>query len=295
MTKHSIVFLLLSVLLSSCGGFNAASNSDRSDDSNGPSQPQGDDNNTQAITVEDMPTVLNSQMFRDLGTKIYKYAQESELFRKNTLPATLHPVPDKQAFDQDRLTIRPATAQNCGFEFTSGAVTIARRINDCQTRNSSNVRAHTWDGTDNGLAGEGRWRLVIYKNGRSVWLDVATGLVWSSPISPRNWNYASGNVPESEQICNGSNDTAAKDFFLGIQADEVSWRLPTRGDFLQADLNGSRFVLSTSPQGDANVYWSANYISDSQQAWAIQHNTGILSRRSENEMLYIRCVGNVLK
>lgn len=296
MKKQTFIFLLMSLLLVSCGAFEATSNDDHEDASGdgGGSTPQNT-RDTQFLTAEEMPYALNSQMFRDPGTKIYKYVEERAFYVKDELPSTLQPIPDKQMGDMNALINRPNKPENCGITFDGGSITIDRRIADCIEKNSDNARAHMWNGQDNGVSGEGIWKLVAHKNERSVWLDVSTGLIWSPPINERAWDYASGNVSESEQICNGANDTAEKDYFLGIQADEAAWRLPTRNDFLQADLNGSRFVLSLLPEGDDTFYWTANYVSSEASAWAIQHNTGILVKRPEGNLTAIRCVGNVIK
>lgn len=295
MMKQSVIFLLLGALLSSCGAFDAASNSDRKKDDDGAGRDGEPQDNpapqTRFASAEEMRFALNTQMFRDRGTDIYKYAQERDFFLENQLPATLHPVPDKQFHDMDARTTRPNDAVDCGLDI-AGSATIDRRIADCIDKNEDNPAAYSWDGEENGISGESDWQLVAHKNGRSVWMDIATGLLWSPPIAANTWERASGNVSEAEQVCNAANDN---DFFLGIALEEASWRLPTRNDYLQADLNGSRYVLSIAPEGDDQVYWTANYISGESKAWAIQHNTGILEKRSEDSPAAIRCVGNVVK
>lgn len=295
MLKQLLSLLILTILLASCEFLQATDNGGNRKDQNNPRDPRRDD---PAITVEDMPQFLNSQMFRAQGTNIYKHSQVTEFFQNRDeapLPNTLFPIPRKSQ-DMDQLTSRPNDPNNCGYDFDAGVEpTISMRIADCRDKNPDNVKAHFWSGKNNGLSGEGDWRLVAHKGERSVWLDVSTGLIWSPPTVERSWEFASGSgVAEVDRICNGANDIANEtDFFLGITPEEVAWRLPTRNDYLQADINGSRYVLSII--GDSQIYWTANYITESQQAWAIQQNTGILSRQAETHSLRVRCVGNVLK
>lgn len=297
MFKQLLSLLFLTILLASCEFLEATDNGgNRKDNANSRNDRQKDD---PPFTAEDMPRFINSQMFRAQGTRVYKHSEVTILFQNNDetpLPNTLHPIPLKTQ-DMDADTSRPNDRPtSCGIDLPGPDITIKARINDCKEKNSENIKAHYWNGKNNGLSGEGDWRLVAHKGGKSIWLDVSTGLLWSPATVARPWNYASGaEVAETDQICNGANDSAndGTDFFLGITPDEVAWRLPTRNDYLQADINGSRFVLSITP--DTNVYWTANYIRESQHAWAIQHSTGILSKVAEATSLNIRCVGDVLK
>ena len=88
-----------------------------------------------------------------------------------------------------------ASPTSCG---TSG--TIAARIANCASVIGAPA---TWDGTTNGNAGQGVWRLVTrtgamagsttLRLGREVWQDQRTGLLWSSRISASlNWCRATG-------------------------------------------------------------------------------------------------------
>ncbi len=83
-------------------------------------------------------------------------------------------------------------ATTCG---TSQA-TIADRIADCAIAFGASA---TWDGSVNGNAGQGQWKLVsrsgsvTSSKGREVWQDQRTKLLWSSLVSTSlNWCKASG-------------------------------------------------------------------------------------------------------
>ncbi len=75
--------------------------------------------------------------------------------------------------------------------------TIAARIANCATVFGANA---TWDGSVDGNAGQGVWKLVTRTGpvtssmGQEVWQDERTGLLWSSLVSTGiNWCMASGN------------------------------------------------------------------------------------------------------
>ena len=75
--------------------------------------------------------------------------------------------------------------------------TIAARIADCATVFGANA---TWDGSVDGNAGQGVWKLVTRTGpvtssmGQEVWQDERTGVLWSSLVSKAiNWCMASGN------------------------------------------------------------------------------------------------------
>ncbi|MBY0518194.1 MAG: DUF1566 domain-containing protein [Bacteriovoracaceae bacterium] len=190
--------------------------------------------------------------------------------------------------------VRPPT--ECGLEASFG--TLAARIRDCATKNPNH---YEWKGAASGNAGEGTWKLVARSSSaKEIWLDETTGMIWSDVVSSSsNWCQASGNdespfapatidcnvVGAGDSKCSGAS-------ILGIPASEISWRLPTRGDLLQADLNGSRFVL---PRTDA-VIWTATLNGlNRDQAWAQSMTTGILSLANRDTNLSVRCLGRRLK
>lgn len=286
MLKYLFLQSFLVMLITGCG---VADNKDREDSND----DEGRGSTNRPVTVDQLPRYYNTQMFRDPGTIVYTYADEAAFFNpsnESRLPITLNPIPQINVHDQDSRTIRVNDANDCGSSIGNDP-TIKRRISDCQRVNSSDKRSYYWNAQENGIAGEGDWRLVAHKNGESVWLDETTGLLWSSNVGKADWMQASGNTNEAERICKGSSDGR----FLGISADEVQWRLPTRNDYLLADINGARFVLSSDVNGDSSIYWTANFISGEGEAWAIEHNTGILSTQKENKGLSVRCVGVVIK
>ncbi len=157
---------------------------------------------------------------------------------------------------------------------------IANRISHCAT---VNVNGAQWNGTIYGNAGQTMWYLVTRLTSSSisyeVWQDQRTGLLWSSllttPItvnggngnrgSGATWCQAAGNT-ESATLCSGTTASYCAEVLTpALSADgttwsttsyspekggiglntspTVSWRLPTRYDYEQADIDGIRFVM----------------------------------------------------
>jgi hypothetical protein len=190
--------------------------------------------------------------------------------------------------------VRPPS--ECGLEST--LETLAARIRDCATKNPNHFE---WKGSVSGNTGEGNWKLVARSSSaKEIWLDETTGMIWSDIVSTSsNWCQASGNdespLAPATVDCNaiGAGDSRCSGAsLLGIPASEISWRLPTRADLLQADLNGARFVL---PRTDS-IIWSATINGlNRDQAWAQIMTTGILSLANRDTNLSVRCLGRRLK
>lgn len=220
-----------------------------------------------------------SMLFRDKGSKIYSYSELANLIVEDKLPDTHRLVTDP-AHDIDSEVGQSANiASDCGHG--SELTTVKERITHCQKTNKDSA---SWNGEDNGIAGEGNWALVYHFQGRSVWLDESTNLLWSFNIKSDDWHKASEtNAKDSKMICSNLNV---------FNKDEVKWKLPNRNEFLQADLNGARFVLRETSQ----TYWTASSsavnVSD---AWSIKQDTGVLALEDKNTEHNIRCVGYIIK
>ncbi len=296
-----VSMLAMSILLGGCG---AADNSDRkgAKPQRDPSKPQ-----TPAATAADVNP--RSQVFRNTGTAQITYAQEAGKLTITTndagdITATAYPgnmrdIP-RMTTDIDNADFRrPAEPSNldCGVKLENP--TIAGRYADCKKQNPADSKIYKWDGKDKGIAGEGNWQLIAKSDRSLVWQDMTTGLLWSDALpttsSCKKASRADGTGPD--RICNI--DPKAPLPALGkISKKEVYWRLPTRNDFLQADINGARYVL---PNVD-KLYWTANYkgmnlSTSNQEAWAITQKTGVLSivNIEIDNQVHVRCVGVVTK
>lgn len=197
---------------------------------------------------------------------------------------------------------------------------ISDRIIDCETDNGSTA---IWEGAINGIAGEATWRLVTRKNGAEVWRDERTRLLWSDTDSINlNWCRASGNsqVDDPNGYCsNPGNQDAINPYstcsefpgsqgtFFGdnyvtgtysdfkggmglLSSTIVRWRLPTRNDYLQADIDGISAVLPNMPVS----FWASTAVSWGRVlAWVYHGGDGTLNGalRSGAGSNTVRCVG----
>lgn len=207
--------------------------------------------------------------------------------------------------------------------------TISDRIADCLFNNPT----ATWNGASNGTSGEGVWKLVTYTGTHEVWQDQRTNLLWSDVvISSANWCRASGAgitpEPAAVTICDqpANQDQVApesvcyehssrqpvpalgENWATGVYhsakggmgrtatptSPSVRWRLPTRNDFMLADLNGLRSVV---PTVSAN-FWTATpsashrnraFWYGGESGWITTTTSSANAVRSQNNR--VRCVG----
>ena len=254
---------------------------------------------------EDLSAHIRSHAFRFRSTDQYSIKGIRDFVLKNTAngyPDNYRDIPERDSHDQDAQTTRYTNRgenKDCGLLPEDNEPSIGKRIDNCKEVFKSDPNARLWSGKINGISGEGNWILVLKKANRHIWLDVSTNLLWTDTITETTWPNASGSqVTSTNATCH--NDFLAADvansetdYFAGLTPDEVKLRLPTRNDFLQADLNGARFVLDGVA---GKTYWSANFIKDTLEAWTIQQEDGILQKAAINATgISVRCVGIILK
>lgn len=284
----AIIFLLLALV--GCGD----------DIASGSNRRGGLERNNQGATGEGESQLINSHMHRlRASAPILSYSQEIALTLSNTLPSGLRRVPlmeldDEGTHGKNVVTMaqsRPSVECGMGEAFKG----IDGRINDCNSKNGTKA---IWNGYLSGAAGEGTWKLVaLTATGRETWIDLKTGMVWSDVIASGNWCKASGNTQESmigvDTDCSvvGEGDS----FCFGASSDgfgnNIQWRLPTRNDYLQADINGLRFVLK---QGGSTGFWTATMVSKSLgrgEAWVYYPEQGTLSSGELTSSRQVRCIG----
>ena len=245
------------------------------------------------------PSEFRSQLHRDRTTVILSTTQEAR--QANSLPVGYENIPNILEADdgqgpRTQVVYATHTAAPCG----NGAnfATIQARIQDCATINPTQS---TWNGQANGTAGEGNWVLVV-RNGinQEVWLDQTTNYLWSDRVAEASsWCDASGNTQAAPTdgnvdcfVLNTNQRNLCSGMSISILPDtQVSWRLPTRADFLLADINGARFVLNSI----GLTFWTATVSgADRDQAWSIEQSTGMLSTGSRAESRAVRCIGRRL-
>lgn len=225
--------------------------------------------------------VLNAHAFRVKGSTQITYEkmrQNISLGKESNYRTIPNPDKDNDGNVDFADDFGPA---NCGTESSLG--TVSARIANCASI-FTEVKS-TWNGELKGISGEGKFLLVMKNNSNLVWIDELTGMLWSNSIDKGNWNQASGNIADAstdEFICNR---------ITGFTDGEVSWRLPTRSEFLQADINGARFVLPLV----SDTYWTATSVDKGLYAWAIEQSTGSLKSTHKDTELSVRCIGHVIK
>lgn len=194
--------------------------------------------------------------------------------------------------------------KSCGIE----QATIPARVADCNYR---------WDGSALGKMGEGTWSLVTKANDKEVWRDDRSGNLWSDDLGEKNWCQASGNVENAGEIDCSPGGGLQPASPISVCAEEaglnsegfdsekggmrksaspasppVTWRLPTRKDYLEAYSNGISYVL---PRFLEKSNWTASiYGADPVIAWYFYlYSDGYLRlhydvRDSANS---VRCIG----
>ncbi len=240
---------------------------------------------------------LRSQLPREKGSPILTYAEEIQKTLAGSLPESLYRlIPDQEKDDESAsITVtslgRPLVDCGTGSAFK----TITARIADCAQKNSDRA---TWDGTRFGVAGDGSWRLVAKNSGDEFWLDSLTNLIWSPVLEATNWCRASGNTQGvgGNVTVNCQTGTvgqpSCEDVTLDVAGTDVRWRIPTRNDFLQADLNGLRSVLVKEP-ADTGL-WTGTVrggSTDRREAWLYQSKEGTLSSDAMTASKSVRCIG----
>jgi hypothetical protein len=245
---------------------------------------------------------LFSTMHRDRGVAPLTHAEEILQTLNNKLPAAYRLIPDMEKDDEGRdgSTIisqsrigRPQVNCGSGLAFAG----IQERIQDCLSKNPGKS---LWDGSSFASSGEGQWQLVSLNQSVEIWQDVRTGLVWSEILSAGNWCQAAGNDQQPNDLVSVNCHLLmeGKSICTDYTADgmgDISWRLPTRNDYLQADINGARFVLK---KNSSTALWTATLQSSSagrRHAWAYYPGQGTLAAHELSASKQVRCVGAARK
>jgi hypothetical protein len=241
---------------------------------------------------------IRSHLHRATGTTIL--TAQGETTAAAALPVGYDEIPNLEQADDgitgDAVVRAKRPIGECGLSVNFK--TLSQRLRDCATVNPNQAE---WKGAANGTAGEGTWKLVARAgDNQEIWLDETTGFMWSYVITTTsNWCQAAGNTQgpakEGGIDCSVLHDSVTRcegASFLGIPASEIAWRLPTRNDYLQADLNGARFVL---PKTTTAVWTATVSTVDREKAWSILPQTGELTAQPRSASMAVRCLGRRLK
>lgn len=240
-------------------------------------------NNIRAAKPDSLVQVMRPQAYRTKGSKQLSYQALSDALRDNSSDLNYRFIPDPQYDNDETVTITSVRHNNCGKANDLDTVRLLR--NNCLEMNSSSdSNSAEWLGEKLGIAGESTWYLIHNNNNQTkVWQDTSTGMLWTHAVGKGSWSEASGSgVDAAKYICGNLSILPVK----GI----VKWMLPTRNEFLLADINGARYILPDTE----NSFWTSSKVPGSSNAWAIKQNSGILfeaDASDPNTILDVRCVG----
>lgn len=275
--KNYLIGIIALTLLQSC--VEAPSNGRNSGSKDPVRNEEGD---TCTNCVQATPEVYRSQMFRSRGSEQFSLATLQKAIAGGKLPETYYITTKPELNNETQIIRHNQSFKVCGI--SEEHTTTKKRIEHCKKLNPSN---YLWSGKVNGISGEGNWQLIAKTDETSdsvFWLDTTTNLLWSPLLKSQDWEIASGVNAEKTTYC-ASLDSITK--------DQVSWRLPNRNEYLQADVNGSRFVLTQTD----NTFWTASSDSSDYKnyAWAIRQSTGVLELIDKNMPHEVRCIGVIKK
>lgn len=249
------------------------------------------------------PVNVMSGIHRERGAEPISYKTE---ITANSTNSHVRAIPDMHFDDEGgdeknvtTVTFRTRPTKLCGQILKA---TLKEKIADCLAQNTSHS---LWNGTIDAGSAESTWNLVTLseKDGGSekfeIWMDQRTGMLWSDMIAIEgNWCESSGsqtptdvndpNIGENCQVTGKGRSLCTN--HSPVELPKVTWRLPTRHDYLQADLDGIRFVL---PIG-TNNFWTATVSSDvtaRNKAWTYNMKWGTLVAEPMTELRHVRCIG----
>lgn len=233
---------------------------------------------------------IPSQGHRDRGFRILPSLEAIPFMQENPTSTRYRSIPDIATDDEGSknnvITLETRPKETCG---QGEGLSLTERKTNCATRNNK-LKNFLWSATASGAAGEADWALVSRNSaGFEIWQDYRTGMVWSDIISSgANWCNAAGNA---EEVCREMKGTSLCLGKIG-GLDNVTWRLPTRNEFMQADLDGLRFVLKISES--ETDFWTATLDSASiarDKAWVYRVTQGTLTSASFSNAKAVRCIG----
>lgn len=264
-----------------------------------PNDPPNDDPNDPPVCEEYvLNDHLNSTQTRDKGTEQISIFAEIVNAQNGTMPGNYHQVVDP-INDVESLSVawlRPAV--DCGVDVALD--TVNKKVDDCIEKNGPSA---TWAAEFHGINGEVDWELVVKIGNNEVWRDSQTQLLWSSDMGAANWCRAAGDdhelssntvsltvkckeINRGENFC--LNDAIGAD--AKGRLENIAWRLPSRSDFMRADVNGIRNPFSFN---NNFFYWTTTSFSmDKIYSFVYGFKFGDMEKRLKSDgQIHVRCVG----
>ncbi|MBA2405836.1 MAG: hypothetical protein H0V66_13755 [Bdellovibrionales bacterium] len=177
--------------------------------------------------------------------------------------------------------------------------TLKEKIADCLALNGLKA---SWNGTIDAGSAESTWNLVTLSETADgsetfeIWQDQRTSMLWSDIITTEgNWCESSGSQLKPSEYVGEDCEITGKGRSLCTnygppELPKVSWRLPTRHDYLQADIDGIRFALTRSPI----TFWTATVSTNVKartSAWSYHMITGVVIAEPMDSQRNVRCIG----
>jgi hypothetical protein len=199
------------------------------------------------------------------------------------------------------------SGRTCGLD--AAFETLKERMEDCKKLELN------WSGQASAMQGEGNWSLMVRTlDGKEVWYDQRTQLLWSDSLGQSNWCQASGNreIPNElskinclaagqlADFCTNPSNRPLSDEHLQamgyLDTNLVKWRLPTRNDFFMAETNGLRFIHPSKNYR----YWTATIAAENRdQSWIFSLTNGQVwpHQRDQSdfngEPVHTLCIGRI--
>ena len=239
-----------------------------------------------------------STKIRDFGTAVLTLIQES--LAPSSSGYRVAPLPTDGELRAAGQLSMSSYSTDCG---TAGSVTS--RIQNCKGQYADDA---TWVGSAEGLYAESTWILVTRDTtaGVAIWKNSGSGYLWTSKVASNvSFCEAAGVDSDYSFNCSGNSaklsycsettgysypvDGAAKLGNLSMSNGKVMWRLPTRADYLKAELDGLRYVLA---MGSTDNFWSANTWSvDPGSIWTFSAEGVLNTTAISNTSTDVICVG----
>lgn len=253
--------------------------------------------NTETQTIDEKVTTY-SGIFREKGTTQVTYKTETSSGGDlNNIRSNPDIRFDDDGSDGKNVSSRSDLTRptvECGLIATES---LSQKVTDCVNKNGGLA---TWEGKVHATAGEATWNLVSLLDTTDglaeIWYDQRTQMVWSGIVAAEvNWCQAAGSLlGTSDDVgVNCASLSKGQDLCGNLNLAElpkIRWRLPTRNDYLQADLDGLRFVLT---RGLTN-FWTATVSTDVKKrdkAWSYSVFAGNLMAEEMKALRPIRCIG----
>lgn len=274
------LFALQIIVLSGC--FEATSNPDRKTQNPPGTNPDGQ---TRPITGDrDLSLCERSKLIRANGKTPLCVAVEREAFFNGTLGDHYFlPIP-QALWDYEQRVITAQAAVSCG---TAKNSSILERSRDCAAKNTE--LASLFRSELQGVSSEKNWALVAALSDNVMWQKIETKMVFGPLTRGVNYYEAQGldHTNKAMDACDSSQNPILSNSF---DISNIKFRAPTRGDLLQADLDGMRFLYHPILEDTEEFYVWTSLLNKDNTAQAYDLKTGQIRNFDPATKLNALCI-----